>query len=109
MGVGDTAHWTEKVGLLVTVQTKGAEAATEWVALGGEGRKGTHCGHADSHPSATHPLPGMATLSGGGWLLLGVDYSLKCCLGPMLLRSAEIPFCSNEISVRMLERRKPFN
>lgn len=40
LGGGDTVHWAEKVGLLVMVQTEGAEAATEWVALGGEGRRG---------------------------------------------------------------------
>lgn len=70
-------------------------------AWGGE--KGTHCGNAHSPPLCYVSAAGVTALSGGGWPLLGVDYSLKCCLGPMLLCSAEIPFCSNEISVRMLE------
>lgn len=51
----------------------------------------------------------IAAVSIGGWLLLCVDYSLKCLLSPMPLHTAEIPFPSNEVSAGVLERRKAFN
>lgn len=85
------------------------------------GRKETYSGNANSSlladlqagplksPRKT-PLPGIVVLSSSGWLLLSVDYSLKCWhFSPMLLHTTEIPFHSNEVSVQMLERRKPFN
>lgn len=112
----------EEVGHLVSVRTERAESLSQPVALGWKlgGKRPTlgmptaasfadlQAGPLKSPQKA--PLPGIVVLSSSGWLLLSVDYSLKCWhFSPMLLHTTEIPFHSNEVSVQMLERRKPFN
>ena len=102
-----------------TMQTERAETQP----VGGLGwEMGAHLGNTDRSLSAgpagfswvsmepPSPAPPCITaLSIGGWLLLCIDYSLKCLLSPMPPHTAEIPFPSNEVSAGVLERRKAFN